>query len=58
MEGHCKVLPIAVKVAVKVTKSPAKKVAAVKAKKPKSLKYPAKKATAVKKTTPTKKTKK
>ena len=46
------------KVAVKVTKSPAKKVAAVKAKKPKSLKSPAKKATAVKKTTPTKKTKK
>ncbi|XP_057519807.1 histone H1-like [Amaranthus tricolor] len=48
------------KVAVKVTKSksPAKKVAQVKAKKPKSIKSPMKKATAVKKTVPMKKTKK
>ncbi|KMT10441.1 hypothetical protein BVRB_5g115670 [Beta vulgaris subsp. vulgaris] len=59
---------IAVKVAVKVAKSPAKKIAPAKAKKPKSIKSPAKKmksikspakkATAVKKTTAMKKTKK
>ncbi|KAL2935936.1 Histone H1.2 [Bienertia sinuspersici] len=48
---------VAVTVTKKSAKSPAKKVAPAKAKKPKSIKSPAKKATAVKKT-PMKKTKK